>query len=369
MARIDSFLRMVVDQGASDLHFHAGTKPVIRYIGDLVPLPFRALTEDETRRFLWEIMSAEQRALFEREQEVDFAYVVPGVGRFRVNVFTQSRGMSAVFRVIADRPVSIDALRLPPVTRRLAALRAGLVLVTGPTGSGKTTTLSAIIAEINQTSRRHIITIEDPIEYIHQPAQSVITQRELGSHTLSASDALRAALREAPDVVVVGELRDFETISLALSAAETGVLVLGTLHTNSAAKAIDRLVSACPEDQQTQIVGVLSVLLKGVIAQHLCKLATGDGRIAVIEVLLQSYAVSNLIRENKVHQIDGYLQSSEHADGASQSLDKALFEYLKEGIILPEDALTLANDPAGLKESLEQLDRDRRTAFQSGAPS
>jgi len=353
MARLDSFLRMVVDQHGSDLHFHAGNSPIIRYMGDLVSLPYRELSLEETQRFLFEIMTEEQIKVLLAEQEVDFAYVVPGLGRFRANVFSQSRGFGAVFRVIAEEPPSIDQLRLPPVVRRLAMMQNGLLLVTGPTGSGKTTTLASIIKEINNTSRRHVITIEDPIEYIHTPKQSVITQRELGTHTRSAVSALRAALREAPDVLVVGELRDFDTINLALSAAETGVLVLGTLHTNSAAKAVDRLISACPEDQISQIVGVLSVLLKGVIAQHLCKISSGDGRVAVIEVLLQSYAVSNLIREGKIYQIDSYLRSSEHAGTGMQSLDKAIYDFVRDNTIRLDDGLAIANDPNGLRQSLE----------------
>lgn len=353
MARLDSFLRMVVDQNGSDLHFDAGSTPIIRYMGDLVPLPYRELSPEEAQRFLYEIMTDEQVALLQKEQEVDFAYVVDGLGRFRANVFTQSRGLGAVFRVIAEEPPTIDQLRLPPVVRRLAMSQNGLLLVTGPTGSGKTTTLAAIIKEINNTSRRHVITIEDPIEYIHKQSQSLITQRELGSHTNSALNALRAALREAPDVLVVGELRDFETINLALSAAETGVLVMGTLHTNSAAKAVDRLISACPDDQMSQIVGVLSVMLKGVIAQHLCKTAAGDSRVAVIEVLLQSYAVSNLIREGKIYQIDSYLRSSEHAGTGMQSLDRALFDFVRDGTVRIEDAMSIAHEPNQLRQSID----------------
>ena len=353
MARIDSFLKLVVDQQASDLHFHAGTKPQIRYLGDLISIPFRALSEQETKFFLSEIMTDGQRAEFEKEQSVDFAYVVPQVGRFRVNVFHQSRGMGAVFRVIPDRGASIDRLRLPQAVNDLCNLSAGLVLVTGPTGSGKTTSLTAMISEINRTSTRHIITIEDPIEYLHVPDKALVTQRELGTHTLSTHMALRAALRESPDVLVIGELRDYETISLALSAAETGVLVLGTLHTNSASKAIDRLLSACPDTEQTMIAGVLSVLLKGVVAQHLVKLASGDGRIAVVEILLHTYAVANLIREGKYHQIDGYLKSGESAGTGMQSLDSAIVEYIREGTITLEDGLEVANDQEFVRELVQ----------------
>jgi len=360
MPRIDSFLSLVVDQNASDLHFHAGTLPIIRYLGDLVHVPFRPLSETETKNFLFEIMTPDQRAQFERQQSVDFSYASPGVGRFRVNVFQQSRGMGAVFRVIADRTATIDELRLPPIVAELAHMGSGLVLVTGPTGSGKTTTLAAMVHEINQTTARHIITIEDPIEYIHKPAKAVVTQRELGTHTISAGAALRAALREAPDVIVVGELRDFETVSLALSAAETGTLVFGTLHTNSAAKAVDRLLSTCPEEALQQVSSTVAALMRGVIAQRLCKLASGDGRIAVIEVLLQSYAVSHLIREGKTFQIDGYLQSGEHSGSGERSLERSILEYIIEGVITAEEGLDTANDRAALQELIEKSDAARR---------
>src|SRR6185295_250886 len=266
MARLDSFLRLVVEQQASDLHFHAGNVPIIRHDGDLVPLPFRMLSEEETRRFLYEIMTPEQREGFERDQEVDFAYVIEGIGRFRVNAFQQSHGPGAVFRIIPARLPTIDELRLPAVLRKLAFQSHGLVLITGPTGSGKTTTLAAIIHEINNPSKRHVITVEDPIEFVHFPLQSVITQRQVGIHTEAFASALRSALRESPDVLVVGEMRDWEAVGLALSAAETGVLVFGTLHTNSAAKAIDRIIDVAPEEVREQVRGVISVLLKGVIA-------------------------------------------------------------------------------------------------------
>ncbi|MCA9530594.1 MAG: PilT/PilU family type 4a pilus ATPase [Myxococcales bacterium] len=349
MARIDSFLSLVVDQNASDLHLHAGARPQIRYLGDLIPLPFRVLTDQETARFILEILSPEQQIQLERDKSTDFAYVLDGVGRFRANVFQQSRGLGGVFRVINDRSMTIDELRLPPVLRDLTAMQNGLVLVTGPTGSGKTTTLTAMIDEINRTSRRHVITIEDPVEYIHVADKAIITQRELGTHTNNTAMALRSALREAPDVLVVGELRDFESVGLALSAAETGVLVLGTLHTNSAAKAIDRLISACPEDAQQQVMGVLSVLLKGVVAQRLCKLSTGDGRVAAVEVLLQSYAVAHLIREGKVYQLDAYLKTGEHAGTGMQSLDSSLLAYIREGLITLEEGLVHANEPDVLR--------------------
>jgi twitching motility protein PilT len=358
MARIDSFLRLVVEQHASDLHFHAGNVPIIRHEGDLVPLPFRVLSEDEARRFIEEMLSIEQRKRLADDRELDFAYEVPEVGRFRVNVFVQSRGLGAVFRVIAAKVPTIDGLGLPGVLRKVSAHANGLVLVTGPTGSGKTTTLAAMLHEINANSRRHIITIEDPVEYVHKPLQSVFTQRQVGQHCESFASALRSSLRESPDVLVVGEMRDYETISLALSAAETGVLVFGTLHTNSAAKAVDRIVDVSPEETREQVRGVLSVLLRGIVAQNLCKRATGEGRVAVHEILLQTYAISNLIREGKVHLIDGYLQSAENSGTGMQSLDTALFALVRERIITAETCVKYANSPENMKKLCADLPED-----------
>ena len=277
MARLDSFLRLVVEQQASDLHFSAGTIPTIRHDGDLVALPFRVLSESETRRFLVEVLTPAQRKELEETNDLDFVYELPEVGRFRANYFRQSRGLGGVFRVISPKVPLLEDLELPDAVRRLTHLPSGLVLVTGPTGSGKTTTLAAMVNEINRTSHRHIITIEDPVEFLHQPNKSIITQRQVGVHVATFSSALRSALREAPDVIVVGEMRDPETMALALSAAETGSLVLGTLHTNSAATAIDRIIDAMSDEMQDQVRGVLSVLLRGVIAQHLIKRAHRRG--------------------------------------------------------------------------------------------
>ncbi|MGH7272048.1 MAG: type IV pilus twitching motility protein PilT, partial [Polyangiaceae bacterium] len=323
--------------------------------GDLVPLPFRALAESETRRFLMEILTPEQQALFSRQREIDVAYVLAGVGRFRVNVFTQSRGVGAVFRIIPARMPTIEELRLPEAVRKLALAGHGLVLIAGPTGSGKSTTLAAIVHEVNRTSKRHIITVEDPVEFVHEPIEGIVTQRQVGRDVESFASALRSALRESPDMLVVGEIRDYETLSLALSAAETGVIVFGTLHTNSAAKAVDRIIDICPEEVQDQVRGLVSVLLNGVIAQHLCKRASGDGRMAVSEVLLQSYAVANMIRENKVYQLDALLQSGELMRGGTQSLDSCIFNYVKEGVILAEEGLRVANSPDVLKRLLAEL--------------
>jgi twitching motility protein PilT len=355
MARIDSFLRLVVQQQASDLHFHAGNVPLIRYQKDLVPLPFRVVSDEESRRFLYEILDEEQKRILEQEQQVDLAYEVPGHARFRVNVFQKLLGVGAVFRIIPQSIATMEQLGLPPVLRRLCSLGSGLVLVTGPTGSGKTTTLASIIQEINRTTKRHIITIEDPIEFVHKNERSVVTQRQVGLHAHSLSTALRSALRESPDVVVVGELRDRESVQLALSAAETGVLVFGTLHTGSAAKAVDRLIDICGADEtQDQVRGMISVLMRAVVAQSLCKRASADGLVAACEVLLNSYAVAHMIRDGKVHQIDGHLQTVEHSTGM-QSLDGCLLRYVRDGVITAEEALRVANHPDVLRDSIRAL--------------
>ena len=358
MARIDSFLRLVAEQGASDLHFHAGNVPIVRHEGELTPLPFRVLSEVETGRFLLELLGDEQRAQFEKTQEADLVYSIEGVARFRVNIFVQSQGLGAVFRVIPNKVPTLEELNLPPAVKRLTQLSNGLVLVTGPTGSGKSTTLAAMVDEINKSSQRHLISIEDPIEFLHKPIKSAITQRQVGKHAESFSSALRSALRESPDVLVVGEMRDLETIQLAISAAETGVLVIGTLHSNSASKAIDRIMDVIPEESRDQVRSTLSVLLRGVISQHLAKHASGEGRVAVMEVLVQSYAVSNLIRENKVFQIDGYLDTASYDGSGMQSLDACLFKLLKQGEVTLDEALKLANQPESLKRLAAELPED-----------
>jgi twitching motility protein PilT len=357
MARLDSFLRLVVEQHASDLHLHAGTVPLIRHDGDLVPLNFRTLTETDVRRFLLEVLTPEQRERFAAQQELDLIYEIPESGRFRCNLFQQARGMGAVFRIIPHRLPTLEELALPASVRRLTQMQNGLVIISGPTGSGKSTTLAAIVHEINRTSSRHVITIEDPIEFVHQPLQGVVTQRQVGKHVESFEAALRSSLRESPDVVVTGEMRDMETIHTALQAAETGVLVFGTLHTNSAAKAADRIIDVFPDQGREQVRGIVSVLLKGVIAQHLVKRAAGDGRIAVMEVLLQNVGVANLIREGKTHQIDGYLQAVEAGSGM-QSLDACIFRYVKDGVIALKDGLKVANYPDQLRKMAAEIPDD-----------
>ncbi|HBQ10973.1 MAG TPA: type IV pili twitching motility protein PilT [Myxococcales bacterium] len=343
-ARLDTFLRIAADQQASDLHFHAGKVPMIRHHGELSSMPFRVLSAPQVRTFLEEILSPAQRAKLDAEQQVDFAYDLDGVGRFRASVCEQNGGLSAVFRVIPDGIPNLSDLELPAAVAGFTRHANGLVLITGPTGSGKTTTLAAMVDLINRTSGRHVITVEDPIEFVHEPKRGLVTQREIGLHAASFASALRSALREAPDVLVVGEMRDFETISLALTAAEAGVLVFTTLHTGSAAKALDRMMGAAPADQQEQVREVLSVLLRGVLSQRLCRLANGQGRAAAPEILLQSISISHLIREQKVHQIDAYLRGGEHSAHGMVSLEQSLVRLVREGRITRAEALLHAND-------------------------
>ena len=338
MARIDSFLQLVVDQHASDLHMRAGYVPFVRYVGELHPLPFRVLSQEEAVRLLFEIMTPDQRTTLETHQEVDFAYELADYGRFRAHVFSHAGGIGAVFRIVPSKAPNLDDLGLPPALKLLARESSGLVLVTGPTGSGKTTTLAALINEINLSSRKHIITIEDPIEFLHEPLSSVVTQRQVGVHADSFAGALRSALREAPDVIVVGEMRDFETVQLALSAAETGALVFGTLHTRNSTRAIDRILDVCGEDSIEHVRNSLAVVLKGVVAQYLCRSRTGDSLVAAVELLLQSHAVAHMIRDSKLHQLESWLQSPERRSSGMQSFDASLGDLQRLGLITAEEA-------------------------------
>jgi twitching motility protein PilT len=352
MARLDSFLRLVVEQRASDLHFTAGSVPLIRHHGALVPLPFRAVSDAESRKFLGEILTAEERERLDVDHELDLLYALPGVGRFRANLFVQHNGWGAAFRIIPDSPPRLDDIGLPTAVRSVCGLQNGLVLIGGPTGSGKTTTLAAIVDQINRTARRHVLTIEDPIEFLHEPILSAITQRQVGTHVESFAEALRSALRESPDVLVVGEMRDSETLQLAIQAAETGVLVFGTLHTSSAAKTITRVVDMAPEEQRDQIRSSLSVLLKGVVSQHLVRRAGGDGRVAAVEVLLTNAAVASMIRDNKVAQLDAWLQTVNTIETGMQGLEQCLLRYVKDGVVDLDEACQLSANPEHLRREM-----------------
>lgn len=309
MAEIDKLFKLMVQQNASDMHLSAGTQPYFRIHGEMTALNHPPLENDAVQSLIFEILNEKQKRTFVKNWELDTSYFVPGVGRFRVNVFMQRRGMGGVFRVIPEVIKSAKELGLPNMLLDLVSVPRGLVLVTGPTGSGKSTTLASLIHEINTTRKEHIITIEDPIEFVHENKKSLINQREVSSHTKSFANALRAALREDPDIILVGEMRDLETIQLAMTAAETGHLVFGTLHTNSAAKTIDRIIDVFPQAQQSQVRTMLSESLRGVIAQSLFPRFDKPGRVAALEVLTSSHAVANLIREGKTHQIPSVMQT------------------------------------------------------------
>jgi twitching motility protein PilT len=307
MVTISDLLRFTAANGASDLHISSGERPRVRLRGDLVPVDVPELTTDEAHRLVFDVMNDAQRRTLQEKLEVDFAYTLDDELRFRVNAFYQNRGEGAVFRHIPHKIPRLEDLRLPPVMRTFCGADRGLVLVTGPTGSGKSTTLAAMIDAINESSPGHILTLEDPIEFVHRSKRSLVTQREVGSQTRSFGNALKSALREDPDVILVGELRDHETVSLALTAAETGHLVFGTLHTASAPKTIDRIIDVFTPEQQPQVRMMLSESLVGVATQTLLKRRTG-GRIAALEILVGTAAVKNLIREGKTHQVPSIMQ-------------------------------------------------------------
>ena len=341
----------VVERKASDLHLTAGAPPMLRQRGRLVALEnYPRLTPEDTREFIYSILTTEQRRRLETDLQLDFAYVVPGRARFRVNAYFQRGAVAAAFRLIPSEIVPIDSLGLPPIVHELTRRPRGLVLVTGPTGSGKSTTLAAMIDEINQTREEHIVTIEDPIEFVHAHKRCIINQRELGNDATSFASALKAALRQDPDVILVGEMRDLDTISTALTAAETGHLVFATLHTQDAPQTIDRIIDVFPPAQQAQIRVQLSVTLQGVITQQLLPTADGAGRCVACEVLVPTAAVRNLIREGKIHQIPSVIQTGS-AHGM-QSMDSALATLVRAGTITQELAESRSSSPDELRRLL-----------------
>ncbi len=349
MAQIDKLFYLLKERKGSDLHISVGAPPLIRISGDLTPVTNSILPPAETRKLLYEIMSENQQKRFEEKLEIDFAYAIQGLARFRANVFMQYRGIAGVFRIIPEEILTIEQLKSPPQIINFAKLHRGLVLCTGPTGSGKSTTLAALVDYVNNHRSEHIITIEDPIEFVHQNKKCLVNQRELGAHTESFAAALRSALREDPDVILVGEMRDLETIQLALTAAETGHLVFGTLHTSSAAKTIDRIIDVFPSGQQGQVRSMLSESLKGVMAQTLLK-KIGGGRIAAIEIMIGNPAIGNLIREEKTYQINSVLQTSK-AEGM-QTLDMALYDLYTRKLISAEHAVDHAADKKAMRAQL-----------------
>lgn len=342
MAQIDAFFKLMNDQGASDLHLVAGQQPILRIDGEMERVRYKDLDDDELKTMLYEIAPEHKVKVFEETGDVDFAYEIPGIARYRANFFRQKNGVGAVFREIPTEILTCQQLGLPPVIRRLASLPRGLVLVTGPTGSGKSTTLAAIIDEANRTRKDHILTVEDPIEFVHKSQKAIVNQREVGSHTKSFSAALRGALREDPDIILVGEMRDLETISLAIEASSTGHLVFATLHTSNAAKTVDRVVEVFPTNQQEQIRSTLADSLRAVVAQTLFKRIDKKGRVVAIEIMIATPAVRNLIREGKTYQIPSMLQTGKKY--GMQTLDDAIMGLLKQTIISADEAYAKASE-------------------------
>ena len=343
---METLLRALVERQASDLHVSVGSPPIIRHDGEIKPLPdMPRLSSTDTQQLLLSIAPPRNREEFERRHDTDFAYEIPGLARFRCNLFVDRLGMGGVFRVIPHRILTAEEMGLPTEILDLCRLPKGLVLVTGPTGSGKSTTLCALIAYINRTRNDHIITIEDPLEFIHENKGCLINQREVGPHTDSFKDALRAALREDPDVVLVGEMRDLETVAIAVETAETGHLVFGTLHTSSAPATIDRIINQFPADRQQQIRTMLADGLKGVISQVLCK-RLGGGRVPAMEVMIGTSSISNLIREAKTFQIPSIMQAGRRHGMCL--LNDSLFDVVKRGLVDPREAYAKSVDKASL---------------------
>ncbi len=357
---ITQLLAFVMQNNASDLHLSAGNPPIVRVYGSLKRLKADALSSDNIRTMLYSIMTDDQRADFEKDLELDFAISFGEKARFRVNAFTNRNGSAAVFRTIPSVVPTMEELELPPIMRRFAELEKGIILVTGPTGSGKSTTLASMVNHINENMGKHILTVEDPVEFFHTSKKSLVNHRELGADTHSFARALKSALREDPDVILVGEMRDHETISLALTAAETGHLVFGTLHSSSAAKTIDRIIDVFPTGDKEMIRAMLSSSLQGVIAQTLLKKAGGSGRVAAFEVLVGTSAVRNLIRENQIPQMYSMIQTG--ARYGMVTMEDAIKGLVEQGLVDEEEART-----ALLKSS--DSGEDSETTSIAGAPS
>ncbi|HVY71393.1 MAG TPA: type IV pilus twitching motility protein PilT [Verrucomicrobiae bacterium] len=341
MAKIDAFFNLMFEQKASDLHLSSGNPPILRINGELVRVDYPPLENDSLKAMLYEIAPEYKIKVYEETGDVDFGYEIPSVSRFRANFFNQKYGVAAVFRQIPSKVLSFEDFEkfdapLPAVLKKFSMLHKGLVLVTGPTGSGKSTTLAAMVDYANKNRKDHILTVEDPIEFVHESKSALINHREVGLHTKSFSAALKGALREDPDIILVGEMRDLETIELALTAASTGHLVFGTLHTQSAAKTIDRIIDVFPADQQNKVRATLSEALKGVVAQNLFKRIDKKGRVAALEILVVTTAIANLVREAKTHQIPGMIQVGKKL--GNQPLDDAIMEHLRMKRISPEEA-------------------------------
>ncbi len=357
MARIDGFFRLLIAEGGSDLHLASGSQPVIRKHGVLRKVQYHPLSDRDLRSMLYEICPQDKQRLFEEEGDLDFAYEIPGLARFRSNYFMQKWGISAVFRQIPTKILTADQINLPPVCKQFAMLRKGMILVTGPTGSGKSTTMAAILDYCNKNRYDHILTLEDPIEFVHEAKKCLINHREVGVHSKSYSRALKGALREDPDIILVGELRDLETIELAIEAAATGHLVFATLHTISAVKTVDRLVEVFPAESQERIRTSLADTLKGIVAQNLFRRLDRPGRTAALEVLVVTQSVSNLIRQGKVVQIHSAMQTGKKF--GMQTLDDAIQDLLEKGWISVEEAYEKCVDKDRFEKRLKEKPVDK----------
>ncbi len=342
MARIDSFLKLGLAQGCSDVHLAVGVPPMLRMNGDLMPIKFRELSETELETYVLEILTEKQKARLHSGLDIDFSYVSEDGGRFRVNVFRKATGIGAVFRHIPGDVPKLEQLNMPPILKDFCDYHQGMVLVTGSTGTGKSTTLAAMIDHLNETRNLNIISLEDPIEFVHPSKNCQVIQREVGTHVESFADGVRSAMREDPDVILVGELRDAETISMAMTAAETGHLVLGTLHTTGAVKTIDRIIDALPGELREQTKGFLAMSLKAVVTQILVKTPDGRGRRAVLEILVNTRAIAKLIQTDQTHQIPSQLQTGK--DLGMQMLDQALLDAINAKEVDPDDAIRFANE-------------------------
>ncbi|MBT8358110.1 MAG: type IV pilus twitching motility protein PilT [Desulfobacterales bacterium] len=350
MARIDAFFKLMNEQGASDLHLISGQPPALRIRGDIERIKYKVLDDDDLRSMLYEISPEEKVKIFEEAGDVDFGYEIPGLARYRANFFMQKNGIGAVFREIPSTIMTVEQLGLPAVISKLATLPRGLVLVTGPTGSGKSTTLAAIIDVANRSRKDHIITIEDPIEFVHQSQSCIVNHREVGIHTNTFGAALRGALREDPDIILVGEMRDLETIALAIEAASTGHLVFGTLHTTSAPKTVDRAIEVFPANEQAQIRSTLADGLRAIIAQVLFKRIDKKARCVALEILIANPAVRNLVREGKTHQIPSMIQTGKKY--GMQLLDDAIMDLYNKGWISADEAYMKSNEKAKFRPLL-----------------
>jgi len=354
MARIDAFLKLGLAQGCSDIHLAVGVPPMLRMNGDLMPIKFRELSDTELESYVLEILTENQKEVLQQGHDLDFSYVADEGGRFRVNVFRKATGYGAVFRYIPGDVPTLDELHMPPILKKFCDFHQGMVLVTGSTGTGKSTTLAAMINHLNATRSLNIISLEDPIEFVHPSKQSQVIQREVGTHVVSFADGVRSAMREDPDVILVGELRDAETISMAMTAAETGHLVLGTLHTTGAVKTIDRIIDALPGELREQTKGFLAMSLKAVVTQALVKTPDGHGRRAVLEILVSSRAIAKLITSDQTHQIPSQIQTGK--DLGMQQMDHALLEAIHAKEIDPDDAIRFANDKSKFQRYVTDTD-------------